>query len=172
MLRLHTSTTGNTMKKTFVLALLVSAYAIWMPAAQAAEGLPLVKDFRIEAKESVRKQVPILVLFMTPSCPYCKRALKDFLLPMQRNPEYESKVMLRQVDYSSNKKLLDFNGKKTTQNKFAKTSNIMAVPTVVFFDSKGLELSRIEGLPSADFYQSYLDNAISESQEKIKAGSR
>jgi len=160
------------MKKTFVLALLISAWTIWTPATQAAEGLPVVRDFRIEAKDSVKNQAPILVLFMTPSCPYCKRALKDFLLPMQSNPEYDSKVLMRQVDYSSNKKLLDFKGKQTTQNKFAKTSNIMAVPTVVFFDSTGKELSRIEGLPSADFYQAYLDSAITESQEKIKATSK
>lgn len=140
-----------------------------MPATQAADGLPPVKDFRIEAKESSSKQAPVLVLFMTPSCPYCKHALKEYLLPMQRNPDYDSKVILRQVDISSNKKLLDFNGKNSTQKKFAQNRNIMAVPTVVFFDNKGQELSRIEGLLNADFYQASLDNSINESQEKIKA---
>lgn len=161
------------MKRIFVLALLISTWTgtIWMPTAQA-EGLPVIKDFRVETKDSGNKQVPILVLFMTPTCPYCKQALKEFLLPMQRNLKYESEVILRQIDISSKKKLVDFNGRITTQSKFAKDRNIRAVPTVVIFDNLGQELTRIEGMLGADFYQSYLDNAISESQAKMKANGR
>lgn len=161
------------MKQRIIAALLLSicAAAALIPAAQADE-LPAIKNFREEASESTSKQAPILVLFMTQTCPYCKIALKEFLLPMQNDPEYDSKVILRQIDIGSSSKLTDINGKITTQSKLAKTLNIRAVPTVVIFDSLGQELVRIEGLLTADFYQSYLDTAISESQAKMKTNSR
>lgn len=136
-------------------------------AAQFEE-LPDVQDFRIEAKEAKQKQAPILVLFMSGFCPYCEVALHDFLLPMKRNPEYENKVVLRQLDINSKEKLIDFQGKITTPIGFANKSKIWAVPTVMLFDSEGHELTNIAGLLTVDFYRAYLDTAISESQERIK----
>ena len=78
-----------------------------MPVLQA-EGLPEVKNFTIEAKESKAKHLPILVLFMSKTCPYCEIVLQDFLLPMQRDPLYNNKVILRQIETSNNSKLIDF----------------------------------------------------------------
>ena len=141
-----------------------SGYAI----AGSSEGLADVQDFRIEAKESKQKQVPILVLFMSSYCPYCEVALHDFLLPMHRNPEYDNKVILRQLDINSKEKLIDFQGKITTPIGFANASKIWAVPTVMLFDSEGHELTNIAGLLTVDFYRAYLDTAISESQEKMR----
>lgn len=161
------------MKQTVTLALLIllGTVASWMPIAQAA-GLADVQDFRVEAKESRDKQAPILVLFMSDSCPYCEQALKEFLLPMQRDPEYDSKVILRQVQIGSRNKLIDFNGKVTSPNVFARAHKVWAVPTVVLFDSQGQVLTQIVGLLTLDFYQAYLDIAINESQAKIKAAAR
>lgn len=161
------------MKRMNIPALLFSAYlaAGWMPTAQA-EGLPVVRDFTVEAKESVNKQVPILVLFMSSTCTYCETALKDFLLPMQRDPEYNDKVILRQIEISSRDQLIDFNGKVTTQSAFAGKHDALMVPTVMLFDSQGRELTNIVGLLTVDYYLAYLDNAINESLAKIKAGSK
>lgn len=132
-----------------------------------AEGLPVLKDFTVEAKESAITQAPILLLFMSSTCPYCERVLREFLVPMQHDPEYESKVILRQIDVGSKARLLNIDGKKITPSALAKIHNVMAVPTVVLFDEKGNELARIVGLGNPDFYLSYLENAISESQAKI-----
>lgn len=158
------------MKQTISVALLICAWTAtsWMPEAHA-EGLPVVQDFRIEAKESKNKQAPILVLFMSKACPYCEQVLEEFLLPMQRNPDYAGKVILRQIDIGSSNKLVNFNGKITTQSVFAKAHDVWAVPTVMLFDSQGRELTKIIGLLTVDFYLAYLDNAINESQAKMKA---
>ncbi|MCR4304547.1 MAG: thioredoxin family protein [Gallionella sp.] len=142
-----------------------------MPTAQA-EGLPVVRDFTVEAKESVNKQAPILVLFMSDTCTYCETALHDFLLPMQRDPEYNSKVILRQIEIGSNDQLIDFNGKITTHSAFASKHDALMVPTVMLFDSGGRELTNIVGLLTVDYYFAYLDNAINESLAKIKAASK
>jgi thioredoxin-related protein len=158
------------MKQTITRALLIRFWitASWMPTAQAA-GLPDVQDFTVDAKESINKQAPILVLFMSDSCPYCEQVLKEFLLPMQRDPAYASKVILRQIQIGGKNKLIDFNGKVTSPNVFARANKVWAVPTVVLFDSQGHVLTQIVGLLTVDYYLAYLDTAIDESQAKIKA---
>lgn len=150
------------------LFILLGSAASWVPTAQA-EGLPVVRDFTVEAKESMKKQAPILVLFMSKTCTYCEIVLQDFLLPMQRDPEYKNKVILRQIEISSKDQLIEFNGNLTTQTAFASKHKAWAVPTVMLFDSKGRVLNSIVGLLTVDFYLAYLDNAINESQAKIKA---
>lgn len=156
------------MKNTIALAMLVLLWATSDRVNFAyAEGLPVLKDFTVEAKESAIKQVPILLLFMSSTCPYCERVLREYLVPMQHDPEYASKVILRQIDVGSKAKLLNINGKMITPSALAKTHKVMAVPTVVLFDEKGKELARIVGLGNPDFYLSYLENAISESQAII-----
>lgn len=150
-----------------VFALLLTV-ANYFPAAKA-EGLPIVKDFTVEAKETQKKQVPILVLFMSDSCPYCETVLQDFLLPMQRDPEFKNKVILRQIENSSGEKLVDFDGKSTTYSDFARKHKVFGVPNVMLFDSKGNVLTSIMGLLTVDFYYAYLVNAIDESLEKIRS---
>jgi thioredoxin-related protein len=156
---------------TLVLLTLLGGVACWMPSAQA-DGLPEITDFTVEAKESISKQVPILVLFKSEYCPYCVQVLDEFLMPMQRRPQYGSKVLFRQIDIGSSQKLINFNGKPISQSAFAKANEVWAVPTVVLFDSEGHVLTKIIGLLTVDFYLAYLDNAIDESQAKIKAAAK
>lgn len=129
----------------------------------------MVKDFTSDAKESREKHVPILVLFMSNTCSYCDTVLEEFLLPMRRDPESGSQVILRQIEVDSKDKMVDFKGAETTHKSFANKHVDWGVPTVKLFDSKGNELSSIVGLLTVDFYLGFLNNAISESQEKINA---
>ncbi|TCV86388.1 thioredoxin fold domain-containing protein [Sulfurirhabdus autotrophica] len=141
----------------------------WMPAAWA-DGLPYVQDFTTEAKAAQAKQVPILVLFMSPHCVYCERVLQEFLLPMGRNADYDTKVIMRQIDMGSESKLLDFKGRSTTQSKFASMHKVRMVPTIKVFDAQGNELADpIVGLLTPDYYGGYLDNAIDQGLAKIRA---
>ena len=146
----------------------------WMPLASVpasaanAEGLPYVQDFTVEGKAAQAKHLPILVLFMSPHCVYCEKVLREFLLPMTRNADYKTKVIMRQIDIGSNAKLRDFNGVMTTQKQFASASRVQLIPTVKLFDSQGKELTEpIIGLLTVDFYGGYLDNAIDEALAKV-----
>jgi thioredoxin-related protein len=157
------------MKFTFKPALIVLIFvtATGVSIAQT-EGLQTVTDFRIEAKAAQKIKAPILVLFMSNTCHYCEIVLQDFLLPMQRDRSYDNKVILRQIETGSREKLIDFNGQITSQGAFASKHKAWGVPTVMLFDSQGNELTSIAGLLTVDYYLAYLDNAINESQEKIK----
>jgi len=155
----------NPFKKALLLLLLVIAG--WQPYVHA-EGLPVVTDFAAEAKVSAEKQLPILVLFMSKSCSYCETVLNDFLLPMQRDREYDNRVILRQIDTESAGELFDFEGLSTTQRKFSRKHIDWGTPTVVLFDSSGNVLESIVGLLTEDFYLAFLNNAINGSLEKIR----
>jgi thioredoxin-related protein len=146
---------------------LVAAINCWSMAVAA--GLPVVKDFTVEAGDARKQQVPILVLFTSETCDYCKTVLEDFLLPMQRDPEYKNKVILRQVESTSQDELIDFDGKATTYRKFSTRHEVWGVPNVMLFDSNGQVLTSIEGLLTVDFYYAYLVAAIEESLEKVKS---
>lgn len=150
--------------------LLAPVILAWIAAAFAGpRDIPLAESFPAEAAAARAKRVPILVLFSLPGCPYCDRARREFLLPMQRNPEYAARVIIRQVDVNGTAKLRDFSGKLTTHGRFAQEHNVRLAPTVKLFDAEGRELTEpIVGLLTPDYYGGYLDRAIDEALEKIR----
>jgi len=138
--------------------------------AQGDAAIPVVQDFTLEARAAQTRQLPILVLFMSPDCSYCERVLQEFLLPMQRNAEYRSKVIMRQVDVGSDDNLRDFTGAVTTQMAYAGRNKVQMVPTIKLFDAQGRELTQaLVGLSTPDFYGGYLDQAIDEALAKVRA---
>ncbi len=158
---------GFLIKQILVIFFLV--VAINCGSIAQATGLPVVKDFTVEAKDAQRRQVPILVLFMSESCSYCETVLEEFLLPMQRDPEFKDKVILRQIEISSRDELIDFDGKATTYSRFSGRHKVSGVPNVMLFDGNGQMLTFIEGLLTVDFYYAFLVDAIDESLARIKA---
>jgi thioredoxin-related protein len=152
-----------------ILAIFSLVAAINCGTIVQAAGLPVVKDFRVEARDANKRQIPILVLFMEHDCEYCETVLDEFLLPMQRDPEFKGKVILRQIESRSRDSLIDFDGTTTTYSRFSGRHKVSGVPNVMLFDGNGQMLTFIEGLLTVDFYYAYLVNAIDESLAKIKA---
>ena len=150
---------------------LLLAAAIGFGPMAYASGLPVVKDFTAEAREAKNKRVPILVLFMDETCSYCKTVSEDFLQPMQRDPEFDNKVIIRQIESSSEGTLIDFDGTPTTYRKFSSRHKVGGVPNVMLFDSHGQMLTFLEGLTTVDFYYAFLLDAIEESLAKVRAAS-
>jgi len=146
----------------------------WIAVAGAAAGsgeLPYATDLTREAETSQLRQIPILILFTVPKCAYCERVRQEFLLPMQRNPEYAGKVIMRQVDMRSRDKLIDFTGRATTHAQFSRHHKIALTPTIKLFDAAGNSLTEpLVGLSTPDFYGAYLDRAIDEALAKIRGG--
>ena len=129
-------------------------------------------DLTREAAVSRARQVPILILFTASNCPYCERVKQEFLLPMQRNPEYADKVVMRQIEYQGRSKLVDFSGKPTTAAQFSQQQKVRLTPTIKLFDAEGRSLTEpLVGLTTAEFYGAYLDRAIDEALAKIRAPS-
>jgi thioredoxin 1 len=118
----------RTMTTTFMLALLVVAgcgqKTATVPAA-AAQPQP---------KTEAMTNLPKLWDFWATWCPPCKE-LKPTIEALEK--EYAGKIEIKSINVDENKEL-------------AQKFGVQAIPTLVFLDAKGNELSRIVGLVPRD----------------------
>jgi thioredoxin-related protein len=137
--------------------------------AQAAAALPGAGDLAADGAVAKDKHLPILLFFNRIGCPYCERALREYLTPMQRDPAYADRVIFRQVETNKSNRLVDFGGRATTHREFASRYKIRLTPTIWFVDGDGNALAEpIVGLPTIDFYGAYLDQRIADSLAKLQ----
>lgn len=155
------------MKQMLAWLFLIVAWASGV--ALADEGVPYAQDLRKDAKTAQDKNGVLLVVFSGEYCRYCDIVLKEFLIPMSRNADYQSKLVMRKVEMSGAKELLDFKGNKVAHRKFARDNGARMMPTVMIFDAKGHPLAKpVVGITTVDFYGFYLDQAINEGLEKVR----
>ena len=152
-----------------ILALLVALAGVAQPAAAAAS-LPAAKDLAADGGKVRADRLPVVLFFNRDGCPYCERALREYLAPMQRDAAYAGRAVFRQVEIDKRKPLVDFAGRTTTHREFASRYKVTLTPTIWFVDPDGKALVQpIVGLPTLDFYQAYLDRAIADAQAKLQA---
>jgi thioredoxin-related protein len=107
------------------------------------------------------QQAPILIAFMQKTCPYCRVARRDYLVPLQNDPRWRDRVLIREVDVDSDAPLRDFDGNATTHRDFAREHGVRRVPTVMAFDAGGKAVAPpIIGLLTEDFYRLYIEQAV------------
>ena len=153
----------------------ILACALWLPAAvplgaRAAVALPAAANFATDGSAAGERRVPILLFFNRVGCPYCERALREYLWPMQRDSAYAGRVVFRQIEIDKLKPLVDFAGAATSHRDFAARYKIRLTPTIWFVDGAGNTLAEpIVGLPTLDFFGAYLDQRINDSLVKLRA---
>ena len=149
---------------------ILACLAALIVAAPACAQMTQARDLAADARLAAERRIPLLVLFSEAGCPWCQRARQEFLLPMQRNPEYQAKVMMREVGVDSTAALVDFAGKTTTQAKFARRSQIGMAPTVMLFGARGEVLGEpLVGFGSADYYGYFIDQRIDSALAQLRA---
>lgn len=116
----------RTLTITFVLALLVVAGCGPKPTPTTTA--------QPQPKPEAVTNLPKLWDFWATWCPPCKQ-LKPTIEALEK--EYEGKIEIKSIDVDQNKDL-------------AQKFSVQAIPTLVFLDAKGNELSRIVGLVSKD----------------------
>jgi len=132
------------------------------------DNFPQPVDLAVTAEQAESKNIPILVLFSSVYCDYCKFIKNEFLNPMIRSGDYESKVIIRVIEDDEGDEVIDFNRKLTDTGDFSERYNIDFTPTMIFIDAKGKELAeRIVGLGNVEYYGGFIDDAIMNSQAKI-----
>lgn len=150
-------------------ALILACGAPLTATAGAAGGLVHAASFKADAQTMAQRKVPVLVLFSSPSCAYCDRVKREYLIPMHKDPAYRKRVVIREVTVGADTPLVDFDGSTTTEGAFALAHQVNMVPTVKVFDTRGNEASEpIVGLLIADFYFGYLEAAIDAGLRRVR----
>jgi len=151
------------------------AILAWLPGALgAAEGsLAVARDFARDGRDLSAKKLPMLVLYSQADCPWCERARREYLVPMQRDAAYRDRVVLRQIDIDSDAPLTDFAGHPTTHREFGKAERARVAPTVMIYGPGGERLSDpIVGFRIPDFYGAYLERAIDEGLATVRRSAK
>jgi len=118
-------------------------------------------DLRAAARVARDRGLVLMLEFSSAYCSYCRKLEALFLLPMQRNPNYDDKVLIRSVSLDAYQTLVDFEGRSVDTREFAARYGVNLTPTLVFLDADGGELSeKLVGIWSEDFYGGFIDNRI------------
>jgi len=153
----------------WIAGVLILACAGIASAAQTAPRLRFADDLALTARNAQQRQAVMMLVFTEATCPYCMRAKRDYLEPMQAGRDYGGKVLMREVDVRRDNALRDFAGTTTTQAAFARRYAIRVVPTVIVVDYAGKPLTEpLVGLLTEDFYQLYLERAVDSGRLKLR----
>jgi len=139
-----------------------------MAETPAPVKVPEITDLNADGLRARQKGVPILILFSMEGCAYCDIVREEFLKPMLRNRDYDSKVLIREIHSDSFASLRDFNGDRIDVDALAHRYNAGFSPTVVFLDYQGQPLAKsLVGITTRDYYGGFLDDAIDHSLQQI-----
>ena len=131
------------------------------PIARKVE-LPVATDLHADGATSARERKPILLFFDRRECPYCERALREYLVPMSQDA-WRNRAIFRQIDIDRPLPVVDFDGTSTTHDRIAVRHRVRFSPTVIVVGPDGNALSApIVGLLTVDFYGAYLERALEE----------
>jgi len=151
-------------------ALLAAILALPALPAWAQNRLAYADDLAATAREASARRVPVMIVFTEASCPYCARAKRDYLVPLQSHGAFADKVLVREVDVASSRRLRDFDGRTTTHREYARRHQVRKVPTVMVMNARGEPLATpVVGLLAPDFYRLTLEHAIEEGLFKLRA---
>lgn len=112
------------------------------------------------ARNRVKAQRPLLVLFEQGNCPVCEELHRDVLRRPQTQ-ELLQRFDAVQLDMWSAQPLVAPDGSKTTAAGWAKRLNIQYAPSMVLFDEQGREVFRTEAYLKSFHVQSVLDYVAS-----------
>lgn len=152
-----------------VVAWLTAILACAAFGAWAGEGVPSVRNLHKEAASARAMHGAILLVLVAKGCVYCQHVLDDFLIPMSRNPNYRSRLVMRRLEISDSARITDFNGRPVPAKTIVGRYGRQIVPTVVLLDSQGRLLGEpLVGLTTPDYYGLYLDQAIDAAVAKVR----
>lgn len=134
-----------------------------------AEVMIEVADLREVARIARAQNLVVMLEFSSDYCGYCRRLEESFLLPMQRNEDYDNRVLIRSISLDPHETVIDFDGRLLDTDRFAARYGVSLTPTLVFLNSDGIELSeKLVGIWSEDFYGAYIDKRIDQAEASLE----
>jgi len=145
---------------------LILAWPLLAPLS--ANALEAATDLRAEAARAVHAGGPLIVIYSRADCKFCQTVKRDYLEPLANDTKRGKHLLIREIGQDTETPLRDFSGQASTHARFAAEQKIKLVPVVAFYGPNGRSLAKpIVGARIADFYQSYLDEAIEQATQAL-----
>jgi thioredoxin-related protein len=149
---------------------LVALSAYFLPAiAQNSSKtalLPWPADLKQLATAAHERGSPLVLMVSLPGCPWCELLRRNYLGPMQSEGVASYEFMINE----RSRTLQDFKAQRITPAALSAALKITNTPTLLFFNREGQEIApRIEGVASADFIGSILDERLATARQHLKA---
>lgn len=126
------------------------------------------KNFFTDGQLSKRKKIPILVMFSEPDCRYCELVMREVIEPISELEEYENKVILRHVIYSSLVEIIDFSNQSNNHSRFSFQYGAKFYPVLMLLDNEGKILEKKIGVTLIETYWTELDTLIAKATQQLK----
>lgn len=142
------------------------------PSSRAWEHiLPAATNLQVDGAKAKAAKKPILLFFNLGGCHYCRFSLRTTVVPMFRDPKWRDAIEFRQITVDDGKSLVDFDGARINNDRFAKVRRGDFTPTVMMVDGDGKQLGEaIVGIANADYYnynvESLVQAAIDEARKR------
>lgn len=129
----------------------------------------MTDDLATVAALSQENGVPILLMFSTEDCTFCKQLESEVLGPMRKAGIDPKRVILRKVLMDEYDTLRDFTGHERNAESFAINRGVEIVPTLELVDANGkILVPKIVGYQTPGLYSDYLEKAIEVSQTLLE----
>jgi thioredoxin-related protein len=131
--------------------------------------LPVATNLQADGAKAKAAKKPILLFFNLEGCHFCRFSLRTTIVPLYRDQGWRDTIEFRQITIDDGKSLIDFDGKKISNEEFAKKRKGGFTPTVMMVDGDGRLLTEpIVGIASVDYYSYNVDTMIKAAIEEAK----
>ncbi len=126
-------------KSLFGSIILLIAFAA--PVAGDSVSMIPASDLREEARMAREKNLVLVLEFSSQYCGFCRRLEELFLVPMQRNADYDRKVIIRKVSLDMYETLVDFDGREKPTSEFASRYGFSLISSPLLFRNSSVGVS-------------------------------
>ncbi|MGL4233502.1 MAG: hypothetical protein ACRCWJ_19205 [Casimicrobium sp.] len=131
--------------------------------------LPIATNLQVDGAKAKAAKKPILLFFNLEGCHFCRFSLRTTIVPLYRDQGWRDAIEFRQITIDDGKSLIDFDGKKISNEDFAKKRKGGFTPTVMMVDGDGRLLGEpVVGIASTDYYGYNVDTMIKAAIEEVK----
>jgi thioredoxin-related protein len=87
----------------------------------------------------------IVFIYQQDPCPYCERMKENILARPDVQKWYAERFAAFSIDIRGSIELVDFQGRKTTEGRYAREALVHGAPAMDFYDTSGRLLARVPG---------------------------
>jgi thioredoxin-related protein len=131
--------------------------------------LPVATNLQADGVKAKAAKKTILLFFNLEGCHFCRFSLRTTIVPLYRDQGWRDAIEFRQITIDNGKSLIDFDGKKISNEEFTKKRKGGFTPTVMMVDGDGRVLGEpIVGIANVDYYSYNVDTMIKAAIEETK----